>query len=44
MINNIKLKFEFLQDNIIMIKNELKNMLNKEVISLDFKERFNQFV
>ena len=42
--NNIKSKPESLQDNIIIIKNELKNILNKEVISLDFKERLNQFV
>ena len=33
-----------MQENIIMIKNELKNMLNKEVILSDFKERFNSFV
>ena len=30
-----------MQDNIIMIKNELKNMLNKGIISSDLKERFN---
>ena len=30
-----------MQNNIIIIKNELKNMLNKEVISSDLKEKFN---
>ena len=30
-----------MQNNIIIIKNELKNMLNKEVISSDLKERLN---
>ena len=45
MIDNIKfeleLSFSKMQDNIIMIKNELKNMLNKEIILSDLKERFN---
>ena len=30
-----------MQDNIIMIKDELKNILNKEIISSDLKEKFN---
>ena len=45
MINNIKLEPELfflkMQDNIIIIKNELKNMLNKEIVSSDLKKRFN---
>ena len=48
MINNIKLEpesfFSKMQNNIIMIKSELKDMQNKEVVSLDSKKRFNQFV
>ena len=44
MTNNIKSKPEFMQDNIIMIENELKDMQDNEVISSDFKDRLNQFV
>ena len=41
MINNIKSKFEFMQNNTIMIENELKNMQNNEIISSNFKDKFN---
>ena len=44
MTNNIKFKPEFLQDNIIMIENELKDMQDNEVTSTDLKDKLNQFV
>ena len=44
MTNNIKSKPEFIQDNIIMIEDELKNMQDNEVILSDFKNKLNQFV
>ena len=33
-----------MQNNIIIIENELKNMQNNEIISSDNKERLNQFI
>ena len=44
MINNIKLESFKMEDNIIMIEDELKNMQDNEITSSDFKNRFNQFV
>ena len=41
MVNNIKLKLEFMQDNIIITENELKNMQNNEIISSNSKDKFN---
>ena len=48
MINNIKFKsessFSKMHNNIIIIKNELMNMQNKKIISLNNKKRLNQFI
>ena len=44
MADNIKPKPEFMQDNIIIIEDELKDMQDNEVIPSDLKDRFNQFV
>ena len=44
MADNTKPEFSKMHNNIIMIKDELKNMLDKEAAPSDLKEKLNQFV